>query len=283
MEKRLHSWILTFNRPHALNRQIHALKHWTDVHIFSNHPDIALDAENRKSYEEGNIFIMYNTLSDPEATSYCARSWNNIFMKCFKTEEEGLFIQDDTLIRSPDAFKNFITYHKDLYDYIQGPAGDQFFYMRKCVLEKVGFWDERYLGCYCGDADYEKRVYNAWDKNRISIVDTHDWGIRHNDIGILNHIPTDIGSKACDPNYVNQHHELENVLGAETNLSLQQSQSHFKAKWGTPGNGINGIGSIFHHINPQRFPEIPWYPWFDKKYLNDGPRKNGVYEKVQDI
>mgnify|MGYP003385116846 CR=1 FL=1 len=275
------SWILTFRRPAALNRQIQALKSWTDVHVFTNHPEVELTEDNKPLYQSGQIKILFNTLSDPDATAYCARSWNSIFLKVFKDHDEAIFIQDDTLITNPEMFRDLILSNKDRFDYILGPAGDQFFYMKKCVLEKVGFFDERYLGCYCGDADYEKRIYHAWDKSRISIVDSHDWGIVHNDIGISRIIPTDIRSKCIDSTYINQHHDLENRLGASTNLALIQSQSHFKSKWGTPGNGINGIGSIFHHINPPRFPEIPWYPWFDQKYLNDGPRNNGVYTKVE--
>src|SRR6476620_5403572 len=95
-------WILTFNRPVALNRQIDSFKDWADINIFSNHPQVGLSDENNKLYEQGKIHIHYNTLSDPEATSYCARSWNNIFIKCFKTQEEAIFIQDDTLIYNPN-------------------------------------------------------------------------------------------------------------------------------------------------------------------------------------
>jgi hypothetical protein len=259
-------WILTFNRPIALNRQINAFRDWAEVHIFSNHPQIGLSTENNQLYEQGKLHILSNSLSDPEATSYCARSWNNMFLKCFKDQEEAIFIQDDTQIWNPNAFKDLILKHKETYDLIWGPAGDQFFYMKKSVLQQVGWFDERYLGCYCGDADWLKRAWRALDKNRLSVVDTHDWGFVHNDIGICHYIPTDVGSKAADPNYVNQHQEAEAKLGQE-NTALIQSQSHFKAKWGTPGNGINGIGSMIHHINPPTFPEIDWYPWFTKKYL----------------
>ena len=79
-------WILTFNRPQALNRQINTFgaSPIHDIHIFSNHPEVRLTEENSKRVKS----VTYNTLSDPEANSYCARSWNNIFIKAFKDNEE---------------------------------------------------------------------------------------------------------------------------------------------------------------------------------------------------
>ena len=77
-------WILTFNRPAVLNRQIETFgKLGYDVHIFSNHPQVGLLEENKQYIKE----IVFNNLSDEEANSYCARSWNNIFIKAFKDGE----------------------------------------------------------------------------------------------------------------------------------------------------------------------------------------------------
>jgi hypothetical protein len=262
----MNSWILTFNRPLALNRQIHALKEWTNVHIFSNHPDIAIDEENTKDYREGKIKILFNTLSDPEATSYCARSWNNIFLKSLKNEEEVICIQDDTQITDPEKFRDLILTNKDKYDLIWGPAGDQFFYLKKKILQKVGWFDERYLGCYCGDADWLKRIWDAWadERHRLSISESHDWGFNHNSIGIERVIPTHIGAKAIDANYVNQHHEIEQKVGS-SNPILEHSQGHWIKKW---GKALNGNGPINQAGWVRHFNEIDWYPWFSKKYLN---------------
>jgi hypothetical protein len=256
-------WILTFNRPQALNRQINTFGASTahDIHIFSNHPEVRLTEENSKRVKS----VTYNTLSDPEANSYCARSWNNIFIKAFKDNDDAMFVQDDTAIHP--NISNLIRRDCDKYDLIWGPAGDTFFYMKKKVLATVGWFDERYLGCYCGDADFLKRCFMFYDKSKLSIAETHDWGFIHNDIGIRSLIATDIGSKAIDETYVNQHHEIENITGVNTNYILNHSQGHFKAKWQTPGNGINGIGPITNYMSPPAFPEIDWYPWFTTKYL----------------
>lgn len=265
----MHVWILTFNRPQALNRQINAFKDWADVHIFSNHPVIELTEENHELLKQERLHIIYNTLSDPESNSYCARSWNNIFLKAFKTEDEIICIQDDTYVTDPIQFRALIEDHKAKYDFIWGPAGDQFFYLKKSILQRTGWFDERYLGCYCGDADFLKRVWLQNDQTRLSIADSHDWGFTHNDIGVGRLIPTDIHTKACDATYINQHEETEGKLNRR-NTALQQSQSHFKAKWGAPGNGINGVGSMIQYTTPSQIPEIDWYPWFTTKYLNGG-------------
>lgn len=257
------SWILTFRRPVALNRQIQALKSWTDVHVFTNHPEVELTEDNKALYQSGQIKILFNTLSDPDATAYCARSWNSIFLKVFKDHDEAIFIQDDTLITNPEMLKTLVEQHKEKYEILWGPAGDQFFYMKKSVLQKVGFFDERFCtGCFCGDADFLKRCWRTLDKDKMSIVEMHDWGFIHNDVGLSRIIPTDIRSKMADQNYVNQYHAIESI---DPQLAcLHQAQEFWKEKW---GHSLNGAGSITQHINPPRFPELHLYPWFVKKYL----------------
>lgn len=259
----LSTWILTFDRSQALNRQIDAFKSWTSVHIFTNHPRVSFSAENLDLYDRGQLPVLHNTLSDPEATSYCARSWNNIFLKGFKDADEMICVQDDTFITNPTAFRDLILGNKDKYDLIWGPAGDQFFYVKKKVLQKVGWFDERYLGCYCGDADWLKRIWQQYDHDKLSIAESHDWGFTHNSIGLEQIIPTHIGSKAIDANYVNQHHAIEQAVGS-TNSILAHSQGFYAAKW---GHALNGTGPISKVWGTDPGSEIDWYPWFTHKYL----------------
>jgi hypothetical protein len=254
-------WILTFNRPQALNRQIAtfaSLGH--EVHIFSNHPQVQIAEQNKDLITS----IHFNHLADENASSYCARSWNNIFIKCFKTEEEAIFVQDDTAINN--TIGSIINNNCNKYDLIWGPAGDTFFYMKKSILAKVGWFDERYLGCYCGDADFLKRCWQQYDREKLSVEETHDWGFIHNPVGLRSCIATDLNSKCIDETYINQHHEIEN-LTKNKNYILNHSQNHFKTKWGTPGNGINDIGSMIQYEEKPYFSEIDWYPWFTEKYL----------------
>jgi hypothetical protein len=258
----MQAWILTFNRPAALNRQIETLGPLGyDIFIFSNHPTVKLTDRSRE-YVKGALF---NTLSDEESNSYCSRSWNNIFIKCFKQESEAIFVQDDTLLLP--SIGEVIESNKSEYDLIWGPAGDTFFYMKKSVLKSVGWFDERYLGCYCGDADFLKRCWMNYDRNRLSVSDSHDWGFIHNDVGLANIIGRDISTKRVDQDYINQHEENEAKMCGD-NYILSHSQSHFKKKWDTPGNGLNNIGPIINWMQPSTMEEIDWYPWFTKKYLN---------------
>jgi len=261
----MQTWILTFNRPTALNRQIDTFKSWTDVHVFTNHSEVGLSEENYKLAGEQKIKIMNNTLSDNESNSWCARSWNSIFIKAFKTEEEIICVQDDTHIIDPVGFQNLILANKDRYDLIWGPAGDQFFYVKKRLLAQVGYFDERYLGCYCGDADWLKRIWQQWDANRLSISESHDWGFRHNSIGVERYIPTHIQSKACDKTYINQHEEIVAKMGGRNSI-LEHSQAHYCAKWGHMLNGSGPISRVDLAFGSM-ITEIDWYPWFTKKYL----------------
>lgn len=259
----LSTWILTFDRSQALNRQIDAFKSWTSVHIFTNHPRVSFSAENLDLYDRGQLPVLHNTLSDPEATAYTARAWNNIFLKGFKDADEMICVQDDTFITNPTAFRDLILGNKDKYDLIWGPAGDQFFYIKKKVVEKIGFFDERFsTGAFCGDADFLKRIWLNYDRDKLSIVEKHDFGFSHNSIGIENIIPTDIRSKAIDANYVNQHQEIQKIDPKDE--WLHYAQDFWKQKWGHP---LNGVGSMTQFTNPPLLKELWLYPWFVKKYL----------------
>ena len=248
----MQTWILTFNRPVALNRLVTELgRQGMRVNIFSNHPQLQLTEESH-SYLDSYII---NTLNSEDSNSWCARSWNTILMKAFVNTDEVVCLQDDTMV-GPD-FVSWINEQKKTYDFIWGPAGDQFFYLTKDVFKSVGYWDERYIGCYCGDADWMKRVYSSYDTNKISVVDTHDWGFRHNDCGVHQVVNTHV--KAIDPNYENQHEELERKASG----TVICAQTHFINKWGRP---LNGTGPV-NQNDERRLTEIDWYPWFTNKHL----------------
>lgn len=258
----LQVWILTFNRPHALSRLVTKLgKQGLRSNIFSNHPSLRMTPE-AAIYVDKTII---NTLNSPESNSWCARSWNTMYMKCFDDQDSGIFIQDDTDI-GPN-FVNWINEQKQKYDFIWGPAGDQFHYMTKSVLQKTGWFDERYLGCYCGDAEYLKRVYMNYDPSKISFEESHSWGGYFNISGVSQYVITTYEAKTIDPNYDNQHWQLERELcgGGRTdsnNPTLKHSQQHYRNKWGID---LDNCGPVTNHTNRQ-MPEIDWYPWFSKKH-----------------
>ena len=251
-------WILTFNRPVALNRLVKKLNTQGIVPaIFSNYPVVKLDPE-----VHGTPLI--NTLNHPNSNSWCARSWNTIYMKSFinRAYDAVVCLQDDTDIS--DNFVEWINYWTYFPDdrgnlkFISGPAGDQFHYIHKDVLREIGWWDERYIGCYCGDADYFKRVQLEFsDQTKISIQDSHNWGWTHHPIGVEKYVLTEMHQKSCDPNYENQHWQLEKI----SNKTLVYSQKHYKDKW----EQWLDNGQPAWRANNRLIPEIDWYPWASKE------------------
>lgn len=253
----LQVYILTFNRPEALNRLIYSFgSQGFTVNILSNHPKLFIQPMNQQFVNQTVI----NTLNCEESNAWCARSWNTILMKAFNTEgtDEAILIQDDTDISS--NFRDWFVQAREKFDFMWGPAGDQFHYIKKSVFLDTGWWDERYIGCYCADADYLKRVFMTSDRSRISVEDSHNWGFGWNQSGISQHVITTYQSKTIDPNYDNQHWEFERRC--KDNPTLKHSQNHFRAKWGVE---LDNNQPVVNSLSRQ-FKEIDWYPWFSQKH-----------------
>jgi len=259
-------FILTFRRPVSLNRLISNLgKQGYNCNIWSNAPsrDLIINPEN----EQYLASVYFNSVNTSEASSWCARAWNSIYIKGFEYDDEIVCLQDDTDV-SPN-FVQWIEEQKKRYDFIFGCAGDQFHYIHKRVLQKIGYWDENYNGCYCGDAEYLKRVYFEYDRERISVEENHGWGFHHNPCGIVQHIIPWTHQNIIEPNYVNQHTQLENLDGNvpinrdihNTNVTVIQARRRFLQKWGVP---LDADKPVIHNYN-RLLPETDYYPWFSKK------------------
>lgn len=252
---KISTWILTFNRPVVLNRLIRNLN-TEGIHpnVFSNHPILHID--------EGLTVdrTVINTLNNVKSNSWCARSWNSIFIKAFlEAGDDGVIcIQDDTNVK-PGFLESFME-AANKYDFISGPAGDQFFYLTRDVVKKIGWFDERYIGCYCGDADYFKRVFLGYDKDKVSQTDSHSWGWQHNPSSLIGFIDTELGSKTCQPSYENQHWALDKL--GKVNRTLLAAQAHYKAKWGMD---LDNNGPMNTKAVDQLLPEIDWYPSMSAK------------------
>lgn len=247
------TWILTFDRPHALNRLIETLgKQGTKCSVFSNHPKVQILNSNKEYVED----VVVNTLNSTHSNSWCARSWNSIMIRSMgSTATKLALIQDDTFV-SP-TYVSWLDEQSKKYDFMWGPGGDQWQYLTFDVLKNTGYWDERYIGCYCGDADYLRRVWMNNDHKRISVEEAHPWGFYHNESGIRQNVLTEMHIKMCDPNYENQHWQLEKG----GNPTIKASDKHFFDKWGfTLGDGNPVINSAL----PKMIDEIDWYPWFTK-------------------
>lgn len=257
-------WILTFNRPKTINNLIVSLgRQGMRSNILSNYPTLELAEESKQYVDE----IIINTLNCEDSNSWCARSWNTIYHKGFAKSDELICIQDDISVSS--LFNNWITENSKKFDFIFGHAGDQFHFIKKSVLQQIGWWDERYLGCYCGDAEYLMRVWQGYDKDKISVEEYHGWGFIHNRIGIQNHVLTrGAGAAILDNNYENQDTALNNIFPCSdgpntTNRTLAAARAHFREKWG--GDLMPNV-SVINPDYVRKIREIDWYPWASKKY-----------------
>lgn len=242
------AWILTYNRPNALNRLIKALLvEGLRPNVLSNHPDLKIEANLLAQC--GQTII--NTLNEPDSASWCSRSWNSIFIKAFRQSNEACFIQDDTNVNP--GFGSWIRSQSVGFDFVWGPVGDQFWYMRQEVLAKVGWFDERYAGCYCQDADFLRRVWLNYDRDRISVEEHHHWGGKHQPCG--QNLFVNVDTKALDgDNYVNQHIHFRDI-GLDSVMG--RSEAHFRWRW---GHDI-GDGSVLRETVEQN-PNLDWYPWY---------------------
>lgn len=265
------TFILTFNRQKAVERLARNLnKDEFYPYIMNNDPG---------SFEPWTVSncktsgLITNVLNSSESNSWCARSWNSIFLKALDKNDSVLCIQDDTDVAP--GFGDWFLDAREKYDFIWGPAGDQFFYLTKEILQHVGWFDERYIGCYCGDAEFVRKVFlKAPDPSRISIVDTHNWGFIHNDCGLRDFVITTYESKVnSHPGYENQHWEFERKQLTNT---IKHSQRLYKQKWGVDLD-INAP-NVYHGAQDSLIGEIDWYPWFSKKH-----GFNHLYDRQLDI
>jgi hypothetical protein len=260
MTEPISAWVLTFDRPHALNRIVTELgRQGLRTNVMSNHSKVQVTEESRSYIDQ----VVINSLNTDESNLWNARSWNSVMLKAFQKSPNVLMIQDDTMVAP--RFVEWINHHRANYDFIWGPAGDQFYYLTMDVIRASGWWDERFCSPYCGDADFLKRVFYAYNRTKMSIHDTHDWGFMHNPIGQTQMILTDIRSKAVDPNYENVHWHMERIQTApkpDMNKTLLRAQAYYKHKW---GHVLNNNGPEIATFTPA-FPEIDWYPWATTKY-----------------
>jgi len=244
---------------------------FTNVNVLSSSPDLQIAPEFRTPNLKN---VVINTLNDEnsESNAWCARNWNTIFIKALKHHDSVMCFQDDTTFN--DGFGRWLTNVTDRFDFLWGPAGDQWFYLTRSILGAVGYWDERYLSCWCGDADLVRRIYQTYDKNKLSIEDSHPWGFVHNPSGItqmINH--GDVRPWRGGP-HINQHQEME-VRGLDK-VVLKYCIDWYYTKWGPKADMYTPIPASpaqCHVIEPD------WYPWFTRDYLyrpNIGP----TYQKA---
>jgi hypothetical protein len=252
-------WILTYDREEPLNRLIGQLideGFGGQINIMSNHPKVKLiprSADNLNS-------LIVNSLNEKESTSWCTRSWNSILIKALKTSDNVICFQDDTTIN--EGFGEWISNIIKEKDFLWGPAGDQFFYLTKSILRTVGWFDERYLACFCGDMDFLRRVWHNYDRSKLIISETHPEGgqLQIQEGAVRKYVNDgDARQKTEWQNQCQQYEEYGIFLPV-----LKHCQDHYITKWGIPiEDGLDAGPS------QSLVPEIDWYPWFTKMFLKE--------------
>jgi hypothetical protein len=92
---KLSLWVLTFNRPVALNRLITELGHQgIRSNIMSNHSLVTLTDESRGYVDR----VVVNSLNTDDSNLWNARSWNSVFFKALQHSDSIACIQDDTFV-----------------------------------------------------------------------------------------------------------------------------------------------------------------------------------------
>ncbi len=250
-------WILTWKRPDCLNRLIRQLYNegFTNINIMSNHPELLVEDDLISKNIINNAVI--NTLTEPESNSWCTRSWNSIALKAFKSGEECMFFQDDTTINP--GFGDWFRSVSKKYDLLWGPAGDQWFYFTKTVFANAGYFDERFISCFCGDCDWLRRAYHRNDKSKLCIEDTHDWGIIHNPCGVRQFVNHGYGRRGS---HLDNHWEA--IKHGYLGRLVTYTEGLYYQKWGRKMQE-----KISESPSEPLIVEVDWYPWFTQDVLGE--------------
>jgi GT2 family glycosyltransferase len=97
----------------------------------------------------------------PEQPLGVAASWNLLCDKIFKKHKFALILNDDILLNKNDlGIFNFLTLNKG-GDFYVSQNGFCSFILPKETFQKIGAFDERFVGAYFEDRDYERRMILA--------------------------------------------------------------------------------------------------------------------------
>ena len=155
--RQLSIWIVTYNRPRAINQAITDWLATTDenvpINVISNHSKLSLD----KDYGS-RVTVYMNPLRPDESWGYLPRNWNQCFYLGFKEYDWVLCSQDDVRVKS--GWIDLLKKHSH-YDFYTAPFFDVIFLMNRRAFLDVGWFDERFVVMDYHDNDYLRR---AWKK-----------------------------------------------------------------------------------------------------------------------
>jgi hypothetical protein len=170
-------YIVTYKKNDILNRNIRSLYAATrdmngiDVTVLANHPDVALESENRHK----NLRVVINATRMPHAWGHLSQDWNYALLDAFKRHDNpdsvdwAILAQND--VEWVDGWDEWVRNNKE-YDFVSQPRGDQCLLFNIEAVRTIGFFDENFATILYQEIDYFVRAVME-NPSRISINDDH--------------------------------------------------------------------------------------------------------------
>jgi len=247
-------WIVTYNRPDALNQAISDFLESTPenvpINVISNHSKLNLF----KDYGS-RVRVWMNNLRSDESWGYLSRNWNQCFYLGLRDYEWILCSQDD--VRVKKGWIELIQQNPH-YDFYTASYFDVVFMLNQSAFKKIGWFDERFIVMDYHDNDYLRRAYQKLGREKICAEDKHGWMLNGKFTGFIN--PINLSKYWIHSPEEGYKQPDDHPRGRGKEVIHNRANTNFLyEKWGA-------IIKINHQeLNlKQRIPDIDWYPWFTK-------------------
>jgi len=209
------------------------------INIIANHSEQKL--ENFDESIRDKINIVHNNIRPNWNMGSLAQGWNTAYLNGFYNPETEWIIcsQDDV-----NVFKGWDKkINESNYLMYWSPQGDVIHAIHRDAFLRVGWWDERFRIIKCQEQDYMLRCIKELRKE-ISIVDNHQWELRYNDVGMLNHWK--------------KHFRTDEIINTEApaEIMFMTQYNYFMKKWGD-------VNEIFFNKQwdiKKKVDDLDWYP-----------------------
>lgn len=243
-------WIITYNRPVELRRNIESLcasmPFWVSINVVSNHSQIVDLSEYR------GVTVHMNPMRPDESGGYLSRSWNQCYYMGLSQVENILVTQDDVVFE-PGWFERVC---ETPYQFYSAPFGGIAHVASRTSFLNVGWWDERFVGIDLEDYDYLARVFQRFHDSSSVL-----------EVGASERTWNDVGLDAF--------WKGKGFVGDGSDRPRGEEKAHHRMNraWFARKRGIDVAGNVRCHKDPawrdyrREFvvDEIDWYPWFTAK------------------
>jgi len=236
--KKIKIYIVTYNRPKALNKTINKIFNtsWNiipnnkkEIIVINNHTNFYLTEENKN-----RVTVLHNQTRPDYSLGNLSESWNQCLINGFKDlnnpdTEILCTLQDDCHLHQ-DWFLNLLEMHRN-YDFIFGSLGDNFVSYKANAVKKIGLWDENFCGIQYKEADYCIRA--LIHLNKKSIINDKLANLYHNHSDWLSVVVTEGLNYVKNNNQIirkpdNDHH---NKIKIHSTSHRQILLNYFNFKW----------------------------------------------------